>query len=75
MKEASSERVSKRFAITQETFKMLKIKAIELELDVDGKSTPEALGDVILSLFKEIETLKLDLKSMEQKRMLSEKDI
>lgn len=70
MKEVNSEKVSKRFLITHETFKLLKIKAIELDLDIDGKSTPEALGDVIFHLFKEIEMLKSNLKDVEKKEII-----
>ena len=36
-KMATGDIISKRFTISQETYKAIKIKAIELELDKDGK--------------------------------------
>lgn len=54
----SSDRITKRIAITQETYKKLKIKTIEMEIDEDGKFTPETLGKAIDFLINENEELK-----------------
>jgi hypothetical protein len=47
--------VSKRFTISQESYKKLKIKAIELEFDEDGKITPTILGKTIDAIIAENE--------------------
>lgn len=58
----SSDRIIKRVTITQETYKKLKIKTIEMGIDEDGKFTPETLGKAIDFLINEIEELKMQLK-------------
>ena len=42
-----TKRVTKRFFISEETYKKIKITAIELGLDDDGKMTPAILGKAI----------------------------
>lgn len=44
--------VSKRIVISEETYKKLKIKTIELELDDNDKITPKAMGLCIEALLK-----------------------
>jgi hypothetical protein len=42
-----TKRVTKRFEISEETYKEIKITAIKLGLDDDGKMTPAILGKAI----------------------------
>ena len=58
-----SDRINKRVAISQETYKMLKIKTIEMGIDDDGKFNAEILGKAIDSLIEEKEQLKSELRS------------
>ncbi|MBW6487526.1 hypothetical protein [Sulfurimonas sp.] len=54
-KMANKDVVSKRFQISQESYKAIKIKAIKLELDEDGKITPKILGETIDAIIAENE--------------------
>lgn len=53
----TNEIITKRFTISQESYKAIKIKAIELELDEDGKITPDILGKTIDAIISENELL------------------
>lgn len=60
--------ISKRFTISQETYKAIKIKAIELELDKDGKITPDILGKTIDAIIDENKWLELFKHQEAQKK-------
>lgn len=62
VKAVMGDTISKRFTISQETYKALKIKAIELELDKDGKITPDILGETIEAIIVEIDELHKRIK-------------
>jgi hypothetical protein len=76
--EANEARISKRYAVLPETHKKIKIKAIELGVDDDGRFTQEILGKAIDSLIienMELQKYKQDFaeRVVHQEKLFSQK--
>jgi hypothetical protein len=50
-----TEKITKRIAMSQDTYKYLKKMSIDLEIDNDGKFTPEVLGICIDEMINRLE--------------------